>query len=58
MVKKKPEKCGLKDLKKNKKIIQLQVLNCFNQKLSIENNYLQLKMQKSNMKPIKDNVMY
>jgi hypothetical protein len=58
MAKKKPEKCGLKDLKKNKKIIQLQVLNCFNQKLSIENNYLPLKMQKSNMKPIKDNAMY
>ena len=58
MVKKKQERCGLKDLKKNKKIIQLQVLNCYNQKLSIENNCLLLKMQKLSMKPIKDNVMY
>jgi hypothetical protein len=58
MVKKKQERCGLRDLKKNKKIIQLQVLNCFNQKPSIENNCLPLKMQKSNMKLIKDNVIY
>lgn len=58
MVKKKQERCGLKDLKKNKKIIQLQVLNCYNQKLSIENNCLLPKMQKLSMKLIKDNVMY
>jgi hypothetical protein len=58
MVKKKQEKCGLKDLKKNKRTIQLLVLNCFNQKQSIENNYLLLKMQKSNMKLLKGNVMY
>ena len=57
MGKRRREKCGLKDLKKNKKIIQLQVLSCFNQKQSIENNCLPPKMLKSSMKHIKDNVM-
>jgi hypothetical protein len=58
MEKKKLEKCGLKDLKKNKKIIQSQVLNFFNQRLSIENNFLQLRMPKLSLKLTKDNVMF
>lgn len=58
MEKKKQEKCGLKDLKKNKKIIQSQVLNFFNQRLSIENNFLQLRMPKLSLKLTKDNVMF
>jgi len=39
MEKKKPEKCGLKDLKKNKKIIRSRVPNFYSQRPSIESSF-------------------
>ena len=58
MVRKKLEKCGLRDMKKNKKSIMLQMHNCWLQKVIIVTNCWQLKMQKLNYKQLRDKLMY
>ena len=58
MEKKKPEKCGLKDLKKNKKIIQSRVPNFYSQRPSTESSFQQLRMPKLSSRLTRDNEMY